>query len=106
METNVRGQARPVAGQWAALFQASKQTTLSTVRACVVNGTVGDKVAVRLALAGAAEAEQQYLAWETPVPSGHPYSMTEGWTLKEDDVLWVSSLRGSVSFSVFGVERD
>ncbi len=102
-ENLIRAQTKPAAGVWGRLLDVNNPTTLSTIRACNV-GVVQDQAYLRVALGGAAEEDAQLLAHRLPIPPGLVYSMTEGVTLIEGDVIWVKSVAGSLAFHVFGVE--
>ena len=102
-EAPVRAQVSPVAGVSTLLWTAGAYTVVSTLRACNTGRTV-DYIRVRKVLAGEAEADRQYLVYETPVPPGQSFAMTEGETLLGEDSIYVSSRNGSVAFNLSGVE--
>lgn len=104
-DTLRRAQLKPDAGAWEILFQATGPTVVSTIRACNV-ASISDKVSIRHVYAGESEADAQYVCEEVVVPPGLPYSMTEGVTMLEDDVIYVRALRGTTAFHLFGAQKN
>lgn len=100
-ETLVRSQLKPAAGVWTTLFAAEGEVVVSTIR-CTNVGNGTEKVSVRFAFQGEDIDGKQYICFEKAVPKGEAYSMTEGYTLLTDDLVWVWSEGGETAFSLSG----
>lgn len=103
----VNAQIKPAAGTWEVLFSASAPTILSTIRCCVVGEGVSDHFYIRKVLGGTGSAidDAQYLAYKHPIVAGLPNAQTEGEVLKQDESIFVMSLRGTVAFNLSGQEN-
>jgi hypothetical protein len=103
----VLGQAAPAAATSVALYTAPAATSaiVSTVVICNL-ATSQTTFRLRVAVAGAAVANPQYLFYETVLPAATTVTLTIGLTLAATDVLACQSASGSVAFSAFGQENS
>ena len=103
MAVKVLGQAIPAAATLTGLYTVPGATTavVSTLYACNQGSSVA-KIRVSVAVAGAADATYQYIAFDQPIPAGRTWRETTGITLGATDVLRVQSDTGLVSFNAFG----
>ena len=82
---------------------AATQTSVSTINVCNLN-TSNTFFRIAIRPAGAALANSQYLAYDTPLGASDSIALTMGITMGNTDVITVSSTSGNVSFSAFGSE--
>jgi len=101
----VLGQANPTATTLTDLYTvpASTSTTASTLAICNRTGS-SVNVRVSVAVAGVADAPEQYLLYDFKVLKNDAVFMTLGITLAATDVVRVYTDTSGVSFSLFGVE--
>lgn len=59
---------------------------------------------ISVAVAGAADANKQYLYYDIPIPGNETFAATLGVALATTDVLRVYATLATLSFNVFGVE--
>ena len=102
----VVGQAAPSATTNTDLYTvpSSTQTVISTI--CVANRSVTAttfRIAVRPA--GAAIANQHYIAYDTAIAGNTSSFLTIGASLATTDVITVYAGAATVSFTAFGVEN-
>lgn len=83
---------------------ASTQTIISTV---VVTNRSATPTTFRLsvAVAGAADSNEQYIAYDVAIGANETISLTLGITMDATDVLRVYATLATLSFNVFGVEK-
>lgn len=83
---------------------ASTQTVISSVVFCNRNGSA---VTIRcsVAVAGAADANAQYIAYDQNVPANTSLVLQIGITMAATDVLRAYASTTGVSVNVFGVEQ-
>jgi hypothetical protein len=101
----VLGQSYPSAQTATTLYTvpAANSTVVSTINICNLSQSNGTfRIAVRPG--GAALANAQYLAYDTPIPASDSIAMTMGVTLGNTDVVTVYTVSGNISFSLFGSE--
>ena len=82
-----------------ALTQAVISTLLVTNRA---NGTRSFRISI--AVAGAADSNEQYIAYDTSLAGNGVQEFTIGATLGAGDVIRVYASAADLSFNVFGTE--
>lgn len=101
----VLAQSAPSAASATTLLTASSATIISTLN---VSNTGGAADLIRIAVrpAGAALANQHYIAYGVQVPSGAIFSVQGGITLANTDVVTVYSTTGTSSFSAFGSDGN
>jgi len=61
---------------------------------------------ISVAIAGAADATKQYIAFDVPIAANESKSFTIGPTLGAADVVRVYATLATVTFQIFGVERS
>ena len=83
---------------------AATQTVVSSI--VIVNRNVGANCTYRVAAqkAGAALANQHYIAFDAPIAALDTVALSLGVTLGNTDVISVYSANANLSFSVFGTE--
>ena len=83
---------------------AATQTVVSSI--VVVNRNNGSNCTYRVAAqqAGAALANQHYLAYDAPIAALGTVALSLGITLGNTDVISVYTSNSNLSFSVFGTE--
>jgi hypothetical protein len=101
----ILGQAKPAATTLVDLYTvpAATSTTVSTLMICN-QSTTATSFRVSVAIAGAADALQQYEVFDAPIQGNDSIPMTLGITLSATDKLRVYSGSGTVSFNAHGVE--
>lgn len=106
MPTNykVLGQSAPAATTATTLYTvpAATQTVSSSIIVCNRGAAGSYRVAVRPA--GAALANQHYLAYDTAIPANATDAISIGATLAATDVITVYASSADFSFTVFGSE--
>lgn len=102
----VLGQSAPNANTTANVYTvpASTQAVVSSI--VVTNRNNAANITYRLAVqpAGAALANQHYIAYDSTVTALDTVALSLGLSLGNTDVVSVYAGSGNVSFSVFGVE--
>lgn len=101
----VLGQADPAATTLTALYTvpAATSVTASTLAICNRTGT-NKRARVSVAVAGAADADEQYLFFDVLVLKNDSVFATIGLTLAATDVVRCYTDAVGLSFSLFGVE--
>lgn len=105
MAIKVLGQFKPAATTLSTLYTVPGGTTtvVSTITVCEqAAGATTFRISV--AVAGAADAPQQYLVYDAALAANETKAFTLGITLGAADVVRVRSTSGSVSFNAFGEE--
>ena len=101
----VLGQTNPVAGVLTTGYTvpASTQVVVSSI---VISDRGGSAATFRVsvAVAGAADAVKQYLAYNTPIAANDVVPLVIGATLGPADVIRVYGSVETLAFSVFGEE--
>jgi|694.fasta_scaffold32317_2 hypothetical protein len=102
----VLGQSAPAANTTSNVYTvpAATETVISSI--VIVNRNNNANTTYRLAVqpAGAALANQHYLAYDAPVNALDSVILTLGATLGNTDVVSVYSANANMSFTVFGSE--
>jgi len=101
----VLGQSYPSATTATTLYTvgAGTSTVVSTINVANL-GAAADNVRIAIRPAGAALANQHYIAYGVQVPSAAILTLTVGVTLATTDVITIYSQTGTSSFSAFGQE--
>jgi hypothetical protein len=101
----VLGQSAPLAATLTPIYTvpAATSTTVSSLVVCN-RGVGADSFRVSIAIAGAADANAQYLYWNLPLGASDSYIATIGLTLAATDVVRVYAGTANLSFQLFGVE--
>lgn len=102
----VLGQVTPSAAVLTALYTcpASNGTTIASV---VITNTdvLASTFRLSLAVAGAADAANQYLYYDVPIAANDTFIATIGITMANTDSLRCQSASGKINFTVTGVEN-
>lgn len=77
--------------------------TVSTIAVCNQSATP-TTYRIQVAVAGAASATKQYIAYDSPIGANETITFSIGLTLAATDVVRVYATLATVSFSIFGVE--
>jgi len=101
----VLGQSAPSAATATTLYTvpSATSTIVSTINVANTSAT-SDTIRIAVRPAGAALANQHYVAYGVTLVGGAVFSMQAGITLATTDVLTVYSTNGTSSFSAFGSE--
>lgn len=101
----VLAQSAPAATTATTLLTATSATIVSTLNAANIGG-VQDTIRIAVRPAGAALANQHYIAYGVPLAAGAVFSIQGGITLANTDVITVYSTSGTTSFSAFGSDGN
>jgi hypothetical protein len=101
----VLGQSKPAATTLTDLYTvpAATSTTVSTLMVCN-QASAATTFRVSVAIAGAADALQQYEVYDAPIQGNDSIPLTLGITLATTDKIRVYSGSGNLSFNAHGVE--
>jgi hypothetical protein len=102
----VLGQSDPTAATLTTLYTVPPLTSVivSTITVCNRSATATTfRIAIRPA--GAAIANQHYIAYDNPIAGNEPLAFTLGITLATTDVVSVYATLATLSFNLFGVEK-
>jgi len=102
----VLGQSAPAANTTANVYTVPAATQAVVSSIIITNRNTSANVTYRLAVqpAGAAIANQHYIAYDSTVTALDSIALSLGVSMGNTDVLSVYSANANVSFSVFGVE--
>lgn len=78
-------------------------TVVSSINVANLGGNQ-DTIRIAIRPAGAAIANQHYIAYNVPLAAGAVLQLTSGYTLATTDVISVYSTTGTSAFSVYGSE--
>lgn len=101
----VLGQSAPSATTATALYTvpSAKSAIISTITVCNrVSTNATFRIAIRVA--GAALANQHYIAYDVTVAGGDTTTLTLGLTLAASDILEVYASTANLTFNAFGTE--
>lgn len=103
--TKVLGQAALAATTLTDIYTVPGATSavVSTVYICN-RGSAATSFRLSVAIAGAADANAQYLYYDVPIPGNDTFALTVGLTLATTDKLRAYAGNGNLSVSAFGVE--
>lgn len=102
----VLGQSDPGAASLTTLYTVPALTSVvgSSITVCNRSATPTTfRIAIRPA--GAAIANQHYVAYDVPIGANEAMSFTLGFTLATTDVVSVYATLATLSFNLFGVEK-
>lgn len=103
----VLGQSNPSAATLTAAYTvpASKAAVVSSITACNRSSTA-TSLRISVAVAGAADSNEQYIAYDVAIAGNEMKTFTLGITLETTDVVRVYATLATLSFNIFGVEKD
>ena len=100
----VLGQANPAATTATTLYTAPAATSAVVSTLSIANLGVSTTYRVAVRPAGAALANQHYLAYDVPLNANDSVMLTLGVTLAATDVVTVYAGAANLAFSLFGSE--
>lgn len=102
----VLGQSNPSAATLTDAYTvpASTQAIISTITVANRSSTATD-FRISVAVAGAADSNEQYIAHTVPIGGNETISLTLGITVDTTDVIRVYATLATLSFNIFGVEK-
>lgn len=100
----VLGQANPAATTATTLYTAPAATSAVVSTLSIANLGVSTTYRVAVRPAGAALANQHYLAYDVPLNANDSAMLTLGVTLAATDVVTVYAGTANLAFSLFGSE--
>ena len=100
----VLGQANPAATTATTLYTAPAATSAVVSTLSIANLGVSTTYRVAVRPAGAALANQHYLAYDVPLNANDSVMLTLGVTLAATDVVTVYAGTANLAFSLFGSE--
>ncbi len=101
----VLGQSNPSATTLTDLYTVPGATATTTSSLVVCNrSATATSFRVSVAVAGAADSNEQYLYYDVPIPGNETFSAVLGLTLAATDVVRVYATLATLSFNLFGVE--
>jgi len=101
----VLGQSNPLAATLTDTYTvpASTSTVMSTI--VITNRGAATAFRISVAVAGAADDNKQYIAYDIAIGANETITMTIGITLAATDKVRVYATLATLSFNLFGVER-
>jgi hypothetical protein len=102
----ILGQSAPSANTTSNVYTVPAATQAVVSSIVIVNRNVGANCTYRVAAqkAGAALANQHYIAFDAPIAALDTVALSLGVTLGNTDIISVYSANANISFSVFGTE--
>ena len=102
----VLGQSYPTAATATTLYTCgvSAGTVVSTINVSNTSATA-DTIRIAVRPAGAALANQHYVAYNLNIPANAQYTWQCGITLANTDVVTIYSTNGTCAFGAFGQEQ-
>lgn len=101
----VLGQSNPLAATLTDLYTVPALTQVVASTLTVANrSAVATSFRLSVAVAGAADANEQYIAYDVPIAAFESQAFTIGITLGAADVVRVYATLATLSFNLFGVE--
>lgn len=102
----VLGQSDPGAATLTTLYTVPAATSVVGSSITVCNrSAVATSFRIAIRPAGAAIANQHYIAFDVPIGANEAMSFTLGITLATTDVVSVYATLATLSFNLFGVEK-
>ena len=80
-------------------------TTVSTITACN-RGATTETFRLSVAVAGAADDNKQYIAFDVSIPANDIFAATIGITLAATDVIRCYASSTNISVNIFGIEES
>lgn len=103
----VLGQSNPTATTLTDMYTVPGSTTAVGSSLMVANrGATATTFRVSVAVAGAADSNEQYLYYDVAIPANDTFMATLGMTLGAADVVRVYAGDAQLSFNLFGSEQS
>jgi len=103
--TKVLGQSNPLAGTLTNMYTVPALTSTVASTISIANRSATPTVfRCSIAIAGAADANAQYLYYDITIPGNDTFAATLGYTMGAADVFRVYAAAATLSFSLFGIE--
>lgn len=101
----VLGQSNPVAATLTAAYTVPAATSAMVSSITVANrSAVATSYRISIAIAGAADNNAQYIAYDVPISGNTTHTLTLGIGLATTDVVRVYATLATLSFNIFGIE--
>jgi hypothetical protein len=103
----VLGQLKPGAASLEDIYtvlKPARSAILSSINICNQSATP-TSYRISVAIKGAADSLEQYLAYDAPIVANDTVSFNVGVSLAQDDVVRVYATLATLSFNVFGLEN-
>ena len=101
----VLAQSNPVAATLTDVYTVPGATSTVVSSITVANrSATPTNYRISVAVAGAVDANQQYIAYDLPIAANRTHSLTLGLTLAATDKLRVYATLATLSFNIFGEE--
>jgi hypothetical protein len=102
----VLGQSNPIAATLTDAYTVPASTQVIGSSITVANRSATPTAfRISIAIAGAADANQQYIAYDTPIGANETKAFVIGFTLAATDKVRVYATLATLSFNIFGVEK-
>lgn len=102
----VLGQSNPVVTTLTDLYTVPAATSVVASTLVITNrSATATSFRASVAIAGAADANQQYIAYDVPIAGNETIALTIGITLAATDKVRVYATLATLSFNLFGVEK-
>jgi hypothetical protein len=101
----VLGQSKPAANTLASAYTVPSSTSAVISTIVVTNlGPTSTTYRIAIRAAGASISDEDYIVYDTSLPTLDSIALTLGITLAATDVVSVMSFSGLVNFNIFGSE--
>jgi len=102
----VLGQSNPLATTLTDIYTVPAATSVVVSTIVIANrSATGTSFRISVAIAGAADNNVQYIAYDVPIGGNESISLTLGITLAATDKVRVYATLATLTFSIFGVEK-
>jgi hypothetical protein len=101
----VLGQSNPGAASLTTAYTVPAATSAIVSTIVVANRSVATSFRLAIRPAGAAIADQMYIAYDIPIGANATVTFTIGVTLATTDIVSVFATLATLSFNIFGVEK-
>ena len=101
----VLGQSDPVVTTLTDAYTVPALTSAIISTITIANRSTATSFRISIAIAGAADSNEQYIAYDVAIGANETQTLTLGITLGAADVVRVYATLATLSFNIFGVER-
>lgn len=98
-------QVNPAAATLTAAYTVPGATSAIISTIVIANRSVATSFRISIAVAGAADNNIQYIAYDVAIGANESIALTLGITLATTDVIRVYATLATLSFNIFGVEK-